>query len=105
MSRIIPSVRWVIRHEPGERWIRGTDFREQQGVGEHAQHYRKFAELGRLELGGPFLLEDSGGMVVTIKGLAKEEVVAFAAADPAVKSGLLKFEVLPWLTPMERRND
>lgn len=105
MATGISNVRWVIRHEPGELWKRGTNFREQPGIGEHAQHYRKFAELGRLELGGPFLVEDLGGMVVTTKGLAKEDVVAFAAADPAVKSGLLRFQILPWYTAIERRND
>ena len=96
-------VRCVVFHRPGSGWKYGLDFREQDGVGEHIQHYLKLHEQGKLELGGPFLLADAGGMMVATRDVPQEELEAFAAADPAVQSGLLVCEVRPWLTAMERK--
>jgi uncharacterized protein YciI len=94
-------IRHVVIHRPGPRWQYGVDFRQQEGVGEHVQHYLKLHEQGKLELGGPFLIPDMGGMMVATKDVTQEEIEAFAAADPAVKSGLLIYEVRPWMTAME----
>ena len=96
-------VRYVVFHKPGSRWQYGVDFREQDGVGEHVQHYLKLHEQGKLEFGGPFLLPDSGGMMIATQDVSQEEIEAFAAADPAVQSGLLTYEVRPWLTAMEHK--
>lgn len=101
MSNTRP-IRYVVFHTPGPRWKHGVDFREQEGVGEHVQHYLKFHEQGKLELGGPFLLQDMGGMMVATKDVSQQELEAFAADDPAVKTGLLIYEVRPWLTAMQR---
>ena len=100
---IARPVRYVVFHTPGPKWKNGIDFREQEGVGEHVQHYLKLHEQGKLELGGPFLLQDAGGMMVATKDVSPEELEKFAAADPAVQSGLLVYEVRPWLTAMERK--
>jgi uncharacterized protein YciI len=97
------SVRYVVFHTPGPAWKHGVDFREQDGVGEHVQHYLKLHEQGKLELGGPFLLQDAGGMMVATRDVSQEELESFAAADPAVKAGLLHYEVRPWLTAMEHK--
>jgi uncharacterized protein YciI len=94
-------IRFVVIHKPGPRWQHGVDFRQQEGVGEHVQHYLKLHEQGKLQLGGPFLLPDVGGMMVTTKNVTQEEIESFAAADPAVQSGLLIFEIRPWMTAME----
>jgi hypothetical protein len=40
-------------------------------------------------------------MMVTAKGEDLGELESFAAADPAVLSGLLQFEIRPWYTAME----
>ena len=102
MSNPAPRpVRHVVFHHPGPQWKPGVDFREQDGVGDHVQHYLNFHMQGKLELGGPFLLQDAGGMMVATKDVSREELEAFAAADPAVRSGLLMFEIRPWLTAME----
>ena len=37
-------VRYVVFHQPGPKWQYGVDFREQDGVGEHVQHYLKLHE-------------------------------------------------------------
>jgi uncharacterized protein YciI len=94
-------VRYVVFHKPGPRWQYGVDFREQEGVDEHVQHYLKLHEQGKLEFGGPFLLQDAGGMMVATKDISQEELDAFAASDPAVEAGLLVYEIRPWLTAME----
>ena len=70
-------------------------------MGEHVRYYLKFHEQGKLALGGPFLLQDAGGMMVATKAVSQEELEAFASADPAVKAGLLVYEIRPWLTVME----
>jgi uncharacterized protein YciI len=102
MSNPTPSpIRYVVFHRSGPKWQVGVDFREQDGVREHVQHYLRFHEQGKLELGGPFLLPDAGGMMVATKDVSQEELETFAAADPTVRSGLLLYEIRLWLTPME----
>jgi uncharacterized protein YciI len=97
------SVRYVVFHKPGSKWKYGIAFREQDGVGDHVQHDLKFHEQGRLEMGGPFLLQDVGGMMIATKDILQAELEAFAAADPAVRSELLIYEIRPWLTAMEHK--
>ncbi|MBL8063523.1 MAG: hypothetical protein JNK32_10915 [Anaerolineales bacterium] len=94
-------VRYVVIHKPGPKWQTGVDYRQQEGVGEHVQHYLKLHQQGKLQLGGPFLLPDLGGMMITTKDVTYEEIEAFAAADPAVTFGLLIYEIRPWMTAME----
>jgi uncharacterized protein YciI len=94
-------IRCVVFHRPGPKWQHGVDFREQDGVDEHIQHYLKLHKRGKLELGGPFLSQDAGGMMVATKDVSQAELDAFAASDPAIESGLLVYEVRPWLTTME----
>ena len=96
-------IRHVVFHRPGPKWKPDIDFREQEGVEEHVQHYLKLHMQGKLELGGPFLMQDMGGMMVATPDVSGEELEAFAAADPAVQSGLLVFEIRPWLTAMEHK--
>ena len=55
---------------------------------------------GKLMLGGPFLDDAGGGMMVAAPGVSGDELAAFAAGDPAIASGLLSFEVRPWLIGM-----
>ena len=94
-------VRYVVLHRSGPNWQYGIDFREQPGVGEHVQHYLKLHQQGKLELGGPLLVPDLGGMMVATKDVTQAELDAFAAADPAVQASLLVYEVRPWMTVME----
>ena len=42
-------------------------------------------------------------MMVATRADSQEELETFAAADPAVQSGLLLYEVRPWLTAMEHK--
>jgi uncharacterized protein YciI len=96
-----PKIVFAVIHKPGPNWKSGVDFREQPGVKDHIMHYRKWYTEGKLSLGGPYL-DNSGGMMITVPGLKREDVDKFAADDPSVKNGLLLFEVKPWMIAMEK---
>jgi len=104
MSDQEPQIYFVVFHRPGPNWQPGVDFREQPGIGEHVAHYAQLHAEGKLAMGGPFLAADRGGMMVAVPEINSEELEAFAAADPAVQSGLLEYEVLPWYLPMKKES-
>ena len=90
-----PSVRYVVFHRPGPQWKPGVDFREQDGVAKHVRHYRKLHEQGKLVRGGPFLLQDAGGMMIATKEVQREELEAFAADDPASRQACYFLKSIP----------
>jgi len=96
------DIRYVVIHKPGPRWKAGQAFFEQDGVREHVEHFRKLLAAGKLEMGGPFLDESAGGMMIPAAGLSEAEITEFARADPAVASGLLSVQVREWLVGMKR---
>lgn len=91
------DIRFVVFHTSGPRWLPGKTLFEQPEVMEHVGHYKKLLDAGKLALGGPHLDAKGGGMMISSAGVTEQELKAFAAEDPAVKSGLLLFEVRPWL--------
>ena len=91
----------VIIHHPGPNWKAGVPYGEQDGLQAHIEHYRKLFESGQLLMGGPFL-DESGGMMVSTEGASIDDLKAFAADDPAVKSGLLTADVKPWFVAMKK---
>lgn len=101
-ARPARDVRWVVLHSPGPQWQPDKNMFEQPGVREHVEHYRKLLAAGKLALGGPHLDERGGGMMIPVAGVSEAEIRRFAADDPAVKSGLLRFDVRPWLVGMAR---
>ena len=94
----------VVIHSPGANWKAGANFQEQpeEIVKEHVQHYSKLHESGKLLLGGPFVDIDAGGMMIATEDVTRKELEAFAAADPAVKAGLLSFDIKTWYVAMEK---
>jgi uncharacterized protein YciI len=94
------DVRQVVFHLPGPNWQDGKSLFEQPGVVEHVAHYRKLLEAGKLAMGDPHPDERGGGMMIAAAGVAQAELAAFAAGDPAVQSGVLCFEIRPWLVGM-----
>jgi uncharacterized protein YciI len=55
-------------------------------------------ENGLIVMGGPFL-DDSGGMMIC-REQDLEKAKVLAEQDPAVKSGLLKVSIKPWMVAM-----
>jgi uncharacterized protein YciI len=93
---------FVVVHSPGPAWKPGVPPFEQAGLQLHVAHYAQFLKQGKLLMGGPFLDAQSGGIMIAEPGVTEAELRAFAAADPAVKSGLLTFEVRPWLAGLHQ---
>ena len=95
------DIRFVIIHRPGLNWIAGKSMFEQPGLSEHIAHYRGLLEAGKLLAGGPFLDGFAAGMMIPQAEQSESEITEFAAADPAVRSGLLVAEVHKWLVGMK----
>ncbi|MEM7032369.1 MAG: YciI family protein [Chloroflexota bacterium] len=96
------NVKHVVFHYPGPNWQDGVDFREQPDIMEHVAHYAEFLKAGKLSLGGPFTDPDSGGMMIADADVTREELEQFAASDPTVQKGLLKFAVKTWYVAMQK---
>jgi hypothetical protein len=84
------DIRHVVVHRPGPAWQPGVPPFRQPGLDRHVAHYRSFLEA------------DTAGMMVPVAGVARDEIEAFAAADPAVRDGLLTFEMRTWMIGMKR---
>jgi uncharacterized protein YciI len=93
--------RAVVVYTRGPEWVDGAPLGEQRGAREHIAFLVAGYGEGVVELAGPFhRLEDEvpdGALV----GLVVYQCNATVAAsrteeDPAVRSGLLGFHVLPW---------
>ena len=97
------DLRYVVFHRPGPTWKPGAPIFEQDGIGGHIEHYRAWLEAGRLEMGGPFVDEAAGGMMISTADTPEDDIRAHALADPAVASGLLEVEVRPWIVGMNAR--
>ncbi len=101
-ARPARDLRFVVVHSPGPAWDASKTPFEQPGLQAHIEHYRAWQVQGKLELGGPFMDGAAGGMMVPTAGVPEAEVRRFAAEDPAVRAGLLRAEVRPWLIGMRR---
>ena len=96
------DVRFVVIHKPGPAWKAGAPLFEQRDCRSTVEHYRKLLADGKLTIGGPFLDEAGGGFMIPEPGASEDEVRRFAGDDPTVRSGLLTFEIRPWLVGMKK---
>jgi uncharacterized protein YciI len=96
------DLRFVVIHHAGPGWVPDVPAFEQEGLQAHVDHWRSLLAEGKLALGGPLFGPGAVGMMIPEPGVAREEIEAFAAADPAAKSGLLTFEVRQWLVGMKK---
>ena len=98
----MPKFRFVVFHRPGPNWKTGAPAFEQPGLQAHVEHFAKLLKDGKLELGGPFVDEASGGMMIPEENASEAEIRSFAAEDPTVKVGLLVFEIRPWMPALHK---
>ena len=96
------DIRFVVIHKPGPAWKPGVPMFEQEGLQQHVEHYRHVLGEGKLAIGGPFLDAIGGGFMIPESGVTEDDARRFAADDPTVKSGLLTFEIRPWLVGMKK---
>ena len=87
----------VVFHSPGPAWEPGLPLMQQTGIQAHAAHYAKLMESGHLQMGGPFVDGAGGGMMICAPSMDEDALRTHALADPAVESGLLEFEIRPWV--------
>ena len=91
-----PVMSLVVFHSPGPKWPEGgLDLSDPQ-VQAHAAHFGKEYEAGNLELGGPHP-GHGGGMMVFKPGVDEAHVRTVAEDDPAVRAGIISYEVRPWV--------
>jgi uncharacterized protein YciI len=98
----MPELRYVVVHRPGPNWKAGVPALEQAGLQSHVDHFRTLLEAGKLSMGGPFMDGASGGMMIPDPAVSEAEMRKFASEDPTVRSGLLVFEVRPWLAALRK---
>jgi uncharacterized protein YciI len=85
---------FLIIHRPGPAWIEGEGFQNQKLL-DHGAYIHSLYQQGIAIEGGPFL-DDSGGMAIIMADNAAhaEEIMN---QDPAVKTGVFKADLHPWL--------
>ena len=93
--------RAVVVYTRGPEWADGVALGEQDGAREHIAFLVAGYGAGVVELAGPFhRLEDEvpDGALVGLVVYRCDAAVASSRTqeDPAVRSGLLEFHVLPW---------
>lgn len=89
-----PPVYFVVFYSPGPNWNHNLTLNNQPGIELHRRYLNKLKDSGKLILGGHYL-DEAGGMMIVQMGTA-EEVALVAKGDPAVKSGVLQVEVKSW---------
>jgi uncharacterized protein len=100
-ARAAPSPTYfVLFYSPGPRWKPGVGFRDQPGIGGHGAYLDTLQARGLVVMGGPFL-DNSGGMLILSTATA-DEARGLGEADPAVKAGLMRVTVRPWLAAFAR---
>jgi len=95
-----PATYTVLFHTPGPAWKPGVGFRDQPGIGDHVAYLGTLQAKGLVVMGGPFL-DNSGGMQI-LSTASEAEALTLGEADPAVKAGLLRVAVRPWLAAFSR---
>jgi uncharacterized protein YciI len=93
---------FVVIHSPGPDWDPGLPLMQQSGIQAHHDHYAQWVEAGRLAMAGPFADTAGGGMMVFKPGMDEDQLRTHALTDPAVETGVLRFEIRPWIVGLRR---
>lgn len=83
----------VLLYRPGPAWVPGRSV-FQQALQPHLQYMHQLVASGVIRIGGPFL-DDTGGLVVVDLDTL-DAARACAEADPAVRDGIMQVDVHPW---------
>lgn len=97
-----PITRHIILHSPGPAWDRDRPVTEQPGVPEHVAYLQELARRKKIDISGPFLKDGTGGMILLAAEIGADEAERIGAEDPGVKTGLIRYEVRPWLITIDR---
>ncbi|MFY7863464.1 hypothetical protein [Roseateles sp.] len=98
-ARALGDLRDLAFHRPGPSGQADKRLFEKPGLPTPIAHSRQWLQTGTLALGEP-QFDAPAGMMIPSAGVSKDEIRAFAMADTAVKSGLLRAEIRPCLIRM-----
>jgi uncharacterized protein YciI len=84
---------YVLCYRRGPAWVAGKTVFEQP-LKEHLAYMMSLKACGTLVLGGPFL-DDTGGLVV-VESDTLQAAQALAQGDPAIRDRVMVAEVHPW---------
>jgi uncharacterized protein YciI len=87
----------VVIFSAGSDWDCGLPLTQQSGIQAHHDHYAPLLQGGQLAMGGPFADAAGGSMLVFKPGMDEDRLRTHALADPAVETGVLQFEIRPWV--------
>jgi len=85
---------YLVMYWHGPRWVVGKPMVKQQGMREHFLYYLALYRKGQLRSGGGFT-DDSGGAAM-FEADDDDAAAAFIATDPAVVSGVFRYELKRW---------
>jgi uncharacterized protein YciI len=85
---------FALCYRPGPAWLAGKSVFEQP-LKEHLSYMRSLLDASSIVLGGPYS-DDTGGLVA-IEAESQEAALEVAAADPAVRDGVMLADVHPWV--------
>ena len=89
----IAKATYLVIYRPGPAWLTGKSVMEQP-LKEHGKYMLSLYIKGSMRLAGPFTDNAGGGVLLEVSDEA--EARAIVANDPAVKSGILVYEMHPW---------
>lgn len=89
------SATFAVLYVRGPNWDERVPFHEQDGVSRHREFLAAQHAAGSLIIGGPFL-DDMGGLAV-YRADSREELDRTLAGDATVISGLLRYEIHPYM--------
>lgn len=64
----------------------------------HMSNMEKMAEMGKLQVAGPFTDDGNWRGIFIFDAESREEVEKLLQTDPAITSGRLSYEIHPWMT-------
>lgn len=85
---------FVVELEPGPGWLEGKPVFEQPLM-EHARYHSEIFEQGQLYMGGPYL-DDAGGLVI-LQTTDLESAQKLVDDDPAVRDGIFTARIHPYM--------
>jgi uncharacterized protein YciI len=93
---------FVVIFSPGPDWDASLPLMQQSDIQAHHDHYAPLMAAGRLTMSGPFADTAGGSMMVFKPGMDEDQLRTHALTDPAVETGVLQFEIRPWVVGLHR---